>query len=391
MKSSFPKGESGILATIFNLANTIIGNGTLAVPFAMLYSGWGGGLLLMSCAWVLSVVTIYFLTLSCELTGKSTYKDISQRVGGEVLSTLVQVSAMLYTTGTCIGYIIFLGGFLPYIIGNNSFFADRSFEITLICILLIYPLSFSRTLDALKWFSIGAVICVAYTAVVIVVESYTTYFAPDIKVFSITWNTFRGFPIYTGAFCCHYNVFRFYVELKNRSVKKLTCISLVSTSIAYIAYALVGVFGYKSMGKDVVGNVLISYPRSDKYILVACISFCFIMAASFPLVHFAQRSLLDTMLFDRWRESTTRRISESLIFVSLVILVAVVVKDIEIVLAYNGAIFGVIIVYVFPAYFVFKLTTGWRKILALITGILGIILGIVGVVLTTLDLCGVFK
>ena len=389
--SPFPKGESGVLATVFNLANTIIGNGTLAMPFAMYYSGWGGGLVMMSGAWILSVITIYFLTLSCQITGKATYKDISRVVGGERLSVIVQAIATFYTTGTCIGYIIFLGGFLPYIIGPNTFFGDRSLLITIICAVLIFPLSFSRTLDALKYFSIGAVVCVAYTAVVITVESFTTYYSPEVRAFTINWATFRGFPIMTGAFCCHYNVFRFYVELKRRSVRKLTLISLVSTLIAYTAYALVGVFGYRSMGKDVQGNILIAYPRGDKLIVWACVAFCFIMAASFPLVHFAQRSLLDVMAFDHWRESTTRRIIESLVLVSFVILVAVAVHDIEVVLAYNGATFGVMIVYVFPAWFAFKLTRGWRRILALVVLILGVIIGVVGVVLTTLDLCGVFK
>ncbi|GAB1226632.1 hypothetical protein ENUP19_0298G0087 [Entamoeba nuttalli] len=389
--SPFAKGESGIIATIFNLANTIIGNGTLAMPFAMLYSGWGGGLILMTGAYILSVITIYFLTISCEITGKATYKDISKVIGGKLLSTIVQAIAMFYTTGTCIGYIIFLGGFLPYILNTNSFYSDRSFLIVIISFILIYPLSFSKTLDALKYFSIGAVVCVTYTAIVIVVESFTTYYSPDVKAFVINWSTFRGFPIMTGAFCCHYNVFRFYVELKNRSVMKLTYISIVSTMIAYIAYALVGIFGYKSMGRDVQGNILISYPRNDKFIVWGCIAFCFIMAASFPLVHFAQRSLLDVMIFDRWKERGIRRITESLVLVSFVILVAVAVKDIEIVLAYNGATFGVMIVYVFPAYFAYKLTNGWRKIMALIVMILGIIIGIVGVVLTTLDLCGVSK
>ncbi|KAL7716109.1 Amino acid transporter [Entamoeba marina] len=389
--SPLPLGESGVFGTIFNIANTIIGNGTLAMPFAMLYSGWGGGLVLLVIAWILSNITIYLLTRCCEITNKATYKEVSEVIGGPRLSIIVQTVAMFYTTGTCIGYIIFLGGFLPHLVGQGSFYSDRTLLLVFICFLLIYPLSFSKTLDALKYFSVGAVVCVTYTAIVITIESFTTYTALDVHSFKTNWTSLRGFPIMTGAFCCHYNVFRFYVELKNRSSIKLAIIAVVASSIALLAYSIVGVFGYKSIGNDVVGNILVAYPRSDIPIMIACGSFCFIMAASFPLVHHAQRGLLDVMLFEHWKDHPVRRICESLILVSFVILVAVAVKDIEIVLAYNGAAFGALIVYIFPAYFLYKLSSGWEKIISLIIAIIGVFIGLLGLTLTTLDICGVFK
>ncbi|KAL7712884.1 Amino acid transporter [Entamoeba marina] len=155
------KGHASFFSTVFNLANTIIGSGTLAIPFAFLNSGWGIGIGLLFCAWALSAVTMIFLTIVAEKTQQMTYKDISYHVGGRYLSIVVQLSAFCYTTGTCIGYVIFLGGFVPHLFGDSDdeWFSDRSLVITIMTILIL-PLSFFKNLSALGFTSILSILCV---------------------------------------------------------------------------------------------------------------------------------------------------------------------------------------------------------------------------------------
>ncbi|GAB1222392.1 hypothetical protein ENUP19_0106G0022 [Entamoeba nuttalli] len=388
------KGHASVLSTIFNLSNTIIGSGTLAIPFAFLYSGWGIGLIMLGIGWILSATTMIFLTLASNKTNKFTYKEISYCVGGKYLSIIVQLSAFCYTTGTCIGYIIFLGGFVPRLFGDydDEWYSDRSLMITLMS-LLILPLTFFKNLSALKFTSIISIICIFYTMITIIVEYFTRYKQLHIsaKFANFQWSMFRGFPIMTVAFCGHYNVLRFYTELSQRSTFKMSFVQVVSTLIALGTYSLVGTFGYLSRGSECSGNILVNYPYDDIPILVACASFCLVMAASFPLVHHAERDLFDQLFFGMWKDSDKRRIFETLTLVSLIVLIALAVSQIEVVLAYNGAIFGVLVVYIFPSLFVYKTHQGILKWLGLSIMILGVILSIVGVVLTSLNQVGVFK
>ncbi|KAL7712883.1 Amino acid transporter transmembrane domain-containing protein [Entamoeba marina] len=145
------------------------------------------------------------------------------------------------------------------------------------------------------------------------------------NIANFSWDMFRGFPIMTVAFCGHYNVLRFYSELSNRSTTKMGIIQVMATFIAFFTYVLVGVFGYLSRGNVLSGNVLVSYPYTDIPMLIACASFY----------------------------SNKRRILESTTLVSLIVLIALSIEKIEIVLEYNGAIFGVLVVYIFPGLFCF--------------------------------------
>ncbi|ELP89423.1 vacuolar amino acid transporter, putative [Entamoeba invadens IP1] len=388
------KNDASFLGTVFNLSNTIIGSGTLAIPFAFLHAGWGMGIILLVVACFLSATTMIFLDIAADATGKFTYKEISYAVGGKYLSIVTQLSAFCYTTGTCIGYIIFLGGFIPRLFGDydDEWYSDRSFTITIIS-LLILPLTFFKNLSALRFSSFLAILCILYTMFTITIEYFTRY--KELKVpavmFNWSWDLFRGFPIMTVAFCGHYNVLRFYDELQNRSTFKISLVQIISTCLALVVYIFVGTFGYLSRGDALKGNVLVTYPYDDVPILAACASFVLVMAASFPLVHHAERDLLDRLCFGLWKDSDRRRIFETITLVSLIIVVAIAVSQIEVVLVYNGAIFGVLVVYVFPSYFVFKTQKGFLKWFGFSIIIIGVFVCIIGVILTSLNQAGIFK
>ncbi|KAL7720220.1 Amino acid transporter transmembrane domain-containing protein [Entamoeba marina] len=146
------------------------------------------------------------------------------------------------------------------------------------------------------------------------------------------------------------------------------------------------------MSPNVSGNILVDYPTDDYPMLIACFLFCIVMSASFPLVHHAQRDIFDKLVFAGWKDSTTRRVSLSLVLISLCVFLAVAVEEINIVLGYNGSIFGVLIVYIFPAFFCFRTQKKWNlwKIISILLMILGVVLMVLGIVLTSLNQFGVF-
>ncbi|KAL7720221.1 Amino acid transporter [Entamoeba marina] len=216
-----PVGKASPFSTVFNLTNTIIGSGTLAIPLAFQYSGYVGGTSLLLMAWILSAFAMFLLTKVSIQTGLWTYKEISEKVGGKVISLIVQFSIFCYTTGTCIAYPIFLGGFIPHIcsiFAPNTILVDRHMDIMIVCFCIIYPISMFKNLDALKYTSLLALLCVIYTTLTATTEFFTTYLdnyqdnPPNI--FNANISFLRGFPYMTCAFTAHYNVLRLYAELK---------------------------------------------------------------------------------------------------------------------------------------------------------------------------------
>ncbi|ELP94964.1 vacuolar amino acid transporter, putative [Entamoeba invadens IP1] len=384
-----PTGSNGIFGTMFNLANTIIGSGTLAIPLAFQFSGYVGGPVLLLVAWFLSAFAMYLLTYVCVKTHMWTYKEISEKIGGKWLSYLVQISIFCYTTGTCIAYPIFLGGFMPHIFSTfapRTILVDRHFDIMIIGFCVVYPLSMFKNLSALKYASLLCLVCVIYTTITTIIETFTTYFDnfennPPVW-FNADIQFLRGFPYMTCAFTAHYNVLRFYSELKGRSIKKMNLIVLVSTFVSFLVYLLIGLFGYFSLNPNLTGNILVDYPTSDIPMFIACISFCLVMSLSFPLVHHAQRDIFDKLVFAGWEDSQVRRVSLSLILISVCMFLAAAVEQISTVLAYNGSIFGSLVVYIFPSVFAFKVAKGPLKWISLGIFIIGIIMGGIGLGIT---------
>eukprot|EP00808_Paulinella_micropora_P003910 g12218.t1 len=77
-----PGHGSTATATIFNLVNTIIGAGSLTIPYAMSKAGWCGGLVVLLFAGVFSVLGFMLLIRSSSLTGLFSYKDLADRAFG---------------------------------------------------------------------------------------------------------------------------------------------------------------------------------------------------------------------------------------------------------------------------------------------------------------------
>ncbi|BFU25814.1 amino acid transporter, putative [Entamoeba histolytica HM-1:IMSS-B] len=392
-----PIGTAGIPGTIFNLANTVIGSGTLAIPLAFQYSGYTGGITLLLIAWILSAFAMYLLTYVSAKTKLWTYKDISLKVGGKIISYIVQISIFCYTTGTCIAYPIFLGGFMPHVFSTfagSTILVDRHFDIMIVCFCIIIPISLFKNLSALKYSSLISLACIIYTTLTSCIEFFTTYHdnidSHPPQVFNLSVEFLRGFPYMTCAFTAHYNVLRFYSELKNRSITKMNVIVVSSTLCSFVVYLLIGLFGYFSLTPNITGNILVDYPTSDIPMFVACCSFCIVMTTSFPLVHHAQRDLFDKLVFSGWQESNIRRITLSLVLISLCMFLATGIEQISTVLAYNGSIFGALVVYVFPAFFAFRVATGLLKWVSLGVMIIGFILGGIGLTITILTQFGVF-
>jgi sodium-coupled neutral amino acid transporter 11 len=152
-------GESNLFSSVVNLTNTILGAGLLAIPFAFRLSGLGLGLGFLAFIWLASALSFDVLGRAAQLTGLYTYKEIAARSCGKPLAIISELCILLYTFLSLVSRPIILSQYLVTVFaswtspndpaGVPFILTQRWFFITVVLV-IIYPLTFLRNIDALK-------------------------------------------------------------------------------------------------------------------------------------------------------------------------------------------------------------------------------------------------
>jgi len=313
-------GQASWISSNVNLVNTIIGAGTLAMPFAMSHMGimlgtivilWSGltaafGLYLQAqCARYLDRGTASFFALS-----QITYPNAA---------VIFDAAIAIKCFGVGVSYLIIIGDLMPGVIkgfndnaGDVHFLIDRNFWIT-VFMLVVIPLSFLRRLDSLKYTSIIALVSIGYLVVLVVyhfAKGDTMADRGDIRV--IKWGgavaTLSSFPVIVFAYTCHQNMFSILNEIKDNSPRRTTSVIGASIGSAAFIYVLVAITGYLSFGNNVVGNIVGMYIPSvastiGKAAIVVLVMF------SYPLQVHPCRASVDAVLKYRPTRSKGTRFS----------------------------------------------------------------------------------
>jgi amino acid permease len=101
-----------------------------------------------------------------------------------------------------------VSGLFPSIGADSSIFTSRVFWVS-VCMWIVSPFAFAKTLSSLKYVSAFALSFVFYLALLVVyfyVETPTSTRPPDIRLAHIDSHFFLNLPIFVFAFTCHQNV-----------------------------------------------------------------------------------------------------------------------------------------------------------------------------------------
>eukprot|EP00056_Hartaetosiga_gracilis_P004389 m.74606 g.74606 ORF g.74606 m.74606 type:complete len:240 (+) comp11813_c0_seq2:110-829(+) len=157
------KGENmtSLPSAVFNLANTIIGAGVLALPFAFKNTGIVFGPLLLIGIYSLVVYSCYSLVQCAKLSKGYSYSDVAYQAFGNAGVRVSQVCLIVSTFGAGISYLVIFGDMLAPMIGdwmggtNDDFcsvYADRRLSIAA-CLVVVCPLCMLKHLNSLKYVS----------------------------------------------------------------------------------------------------------------------------------------------------------------------------------------------------------------------------------------------
>jgi amino acid permease len=206
-----------ITSCVINLANTTLGSGMLALPAAIASVGVFLGSFLLCLAAVGSGLGLYLLSRCAAYTSPYS-KDASffacARATYPKAALYINAAIAVKCFGVGVSYLIIVGDLIPEILAGLGYqvqglLADRRLWIT-VSMAVVVPLSFLRTLNALRYTSVAALSAVVYL-VMLVVWSFLDTSRP--KPSDVEWGIVNGgkgvfynLPIFVFAFTCHQNV-----------------------------------------------------------------------------------------------------------------------------------------------------------------------------------------
>ena len=281
-KAEKPAGQATIASSVFNLTNTILGSGTLAVAFTCQQSGYVVFVIIMLAMAFLShyAVTLIFKTvemLDFQHGDTITYGLLGKRLYGRVGELVAEWAVTLQQLGACIGYVVIIGDVISPITGlAGGVFTGEWLIQLLIVMVIIFPICLLRNMDALKFTSLVAIVCILMTALVLAVYGFSPALHSDVNAsaagtsadpnscgqprkFPKGLQVLSALPVFSFAFLCHQNTFPIYEELKDASVARISIISALSMGLAILTYILAGIGGYFAFADGTLDDILLNF------------------------------------------------------------------------------------------------------------------------------------
>lgn len=229
------KKVASIMSGNISLVNTTVGAGILSLPIAMHKFGIIIGIILILIMGFLGYCAMFFLAEAADALYKEEqkknngkYPDININftwVGVKLapkLAPVLDLILFLLSSGILIAYLIVVGDAFPvicksYLDDDESGSAssseekewyvkmvlERWFWIIVVCI-IVWPLSYAKKLDALRYFSALMLPCVTYIIVLLIVKAAGN--SSSVKFYPRNTTAFSALSILMFAFSCHMNV-----------------------------------------------------------------------------------------------------------------------------------------------------------------------------------------
>lgn len=286
--SHFTKNDklSSISACYFTLANTIMGAGTLGLPFALSNTGYVTGSILLCVSGLASSFALHCLSL-CAL--KLPYPSSFYSVASTALPNfekLIDLAVVIKCFGVATSYLIVIGGLMPDVMTEvygstsghgKSFFTSRFLWVT-VGFIIVIPLSFFKNLTALRYTSFFSIMFLCFLALIVVLFAnnvpgldpcHTDDDGDDGPCVGervnlrFDMNTMRVLSIFIFGFTCHQNMFTIVNELRAVNITRCNSVIALAISSAVTVYLIIANCGYYTYGDNVESNILQSYPSES--------------------------------------------------------------------------------------------------------------------------------
>ncbi|CAG9857030.1 unnamed protein product [Phyllotreta striolata] len=349
---------------VMNLANSIIGASVLAMPYCFKQCGIILSIVLLLLSSVASRLTCHFLLKSAIISRRKTFELLAFHLFGGPGKLIVEIGMIGFLLGTCITYFVVMGDLCPVILTEiTKTRITGTMHTTILmslALLIILPLGLLRNVRSLTGVSKATMVFYCFLILKVIVEALPRLFEDDWYKQVNLWRPqgiLQCIPIFSMALFCQTQLFEIYEVVPNPTLDKMNGVIKSAVNVCTGVYICVGAFGYIAFSnKPFTGNVLLSFePSLMTHVLK--VGFVFSVAFSFPLVIFPCRASLYSLLFKEGytiHEGNTNYIPEgkfkalTLLIVSVSLVIAILIPNIELVLGLVGSTIGIIICVLFP-------------------------------------------
>ena len=368
-------GTSTIMASIFNLAKTILGAGVLSLPFGVAsFSDKPSALYLASFLLVLMGATSAYsfssIAHACQLHGVTTFSEAWAKSVSPRSACLISFIITFKTFFACLAYSIIIGDSFSQILSSLRLpgpLASRNSVIVGLSSLVVLPLCCLRKLDALKYTSIlgllGTLYCAAFMGLRLWDGSYREggrFFAQMASNLRPSFNQRAASPadlqlvfvllsMISTAYVAHYNAPKFLAELRRPTMRRFNTVVGLSFGFAALVYLSVMTIGFLSFGGHATGFVLNNYASSDLLATAARVAVGGGILCGYPLTFTALRDGFLDLLQLPAAQRQRAYYPATLGLLGAVTAVALRTRNVGAVVSLSGALIGSLLIYIIPA------------------------------------------
>lgn len=353
-------GFASPISSIFNLINTTIGAGILALPLAIQQCGMILGVFLTFFVGILCSYSLHCLLVASKLTRKYSYKDLAVQSIGKWAGPLFEANIICLCFGVCTVYVILISRMFPPLIGTltghpEAIYSNMYFVTGMLMLFIVLPLSMLKRIQFLSTPSMLAIIAILYVVILVAVRFFVKMGSPDggLRTRDIIWINFDGISILSAiptlifAFGSHITLLPVYKELKNRTSGKMSHVINISVLSCITLYIIIGVTGYlENMEVFPFSDAILDlYPQDDVSVIIGRILIGLVVILSYPLVHFALRNGIEKVFFPCWGPNLFRWIAIALFNCVITYLLGVFIRRIVVVFGLVMTTAGALIEY----------------------------------------------
>ena len=345
-------------------------------PYGIREFGLIPGILLLTLAAVLAYFSIDLILISCDHLpdDKKLHPSLgllSEATGGKTLSKITQIILLIQFIGCVVGYLVAAGGLIDLVWvvcgGKHHIYI---YVVIFLALFVIYPLSLMRDMSSLRHTALLGFCCSSYLATTLIIEYFILCDDPNVRVSNYNkedikttehdqystcfWKPnsmhlyvteqifpfsngaasfFEGFltsfPLFVFSFACHQNVLPVYVELHNRSRKRMHKVLKRSLGWALSVYIIASGAAYLTFLGGTCSNILLNNFKKSAQVGIAAVAISISVTMTSPLLAFAFRFNFSMMVFN------TKQIANNIIhhvvtfgFVLISFVIALTITDI---------------------------------------------------------------
>ncbi|ETM36626.1 hypothetical protein L914_16727 [Phytophthora nicotianae] len=376
-----PRGTSSLWGSTFTLTNTILGSGTLAVPFAIASSGWLLGNAIMLAIAMITRYSVHLLLSASDRAGSNcakTYESLGHFTMGAFGTRLAEFTFIFGGFGTLVSYLIFVTDLCAAVLSVSM--QDKwMITVTLVAI-VVFPLSLSRRIGKLWLASVLAILSIGYVVAFVVVAFLAAYNAdgasigPGVQAVRLDPGSVYTVTLLISAFACHNTALPVYEELKDRTLPRMNRAVIGAISVAFVLYEVISLCGYLQFGSETKDNILLNF--SPEYVahhksvkvplLIGQLCMALALVLTTPIAMWPFRSCVLSVYLrvkngvqTPSHEATYKEyIGVTVVSLILILTCSIFVPSVKIPLSIVGSVSGSLLIFIMPALFFLLQSTG---------------------------------